>query len=105
MSESVAPGTRHHTLLNSNEPPDESELTFARSVASKVDASLEYLDHKIANLREHLKRRKEDRASLLSYRMRNKAISSASEDAPRTASRNIFVDFALDQRSFGRGQI
>jgi hypothetical protein len=53
---SVAPGTRHHTLLNTNEPPDESELTFFRSVASKTDDA-------IANLWENLKRL-EERAAL-----------------------------------------
>ncbi|KAJ7312503.1 hypothetical protein DFH08DRAFT_822237 [Mycena albidolilacea] len=52
---SVAPGTQHHALLNSNEPPDESESSFVWSVALKTEAALTYLDHEIANLRENLK--------------------------------------------------
>ncbi|KAJ7312490.1 hypothetical protein DFH08DRAFT_756460 [Mycena albidolilacea] len=52
----AAPGTRHRVLLNSNKPPDESELTFFRSVVLKIESSLTSLDDEIANLREKLAR-------------------------------------------------
>ncbi|KAJ7312447.1 hypothetical protein DFH08DRAFT_1044507 [Mycena albidolilacea] len=48
---SVASGTRYSALLNSNEPPDESEFPFVRSVMAKTEVSLAGLDAEIANLR------------------------------------------------------
>ncbi|KAJ7312408.1 hypothetical protein DFH08DRAFT_645378, partial [Mycena albidolilacea] len=75
---------------NSNEPPDESEFPFVRSVVSKTEASLAGLDAEIANLRENLKRLEEDRAALFSYQMRNTAILSPLRRVPPELLREIF---------------
>ncbi|KAJ7674223.1 hypothetical protein B0H14DRAFT_2656799 [Mycena olivaceomarginata] len=73
---SVAPGKRHHVLLNSNEPPDEPEMNFSQSVMLKIDSSLTSLDDEIANLREKLAWLEEERTSLFSYWQRNNTIPS-----------------------------
>ncbi|KAJ7312757.1 hypothetical protein DFH08DRAFT_821917 [Mycena albidolilacea] len=44
-------GTR---LLNSNQPPEESELTFVQSVVLQADASLACLDEEMTELQEKL---------------------------------------------------
>ncbi|KAJ6541684.1 hypothetical protein B0H19DRAFT_1174206 [Mycena capillaripes] len=60
----VAPGTPHHVLLNTNEPPADSEIIFTQSVISKTDAHSAYLDDKILKLQDKLKLLEEERASL-----------------------------------------
>ncbi|KAJ7302972.1 hypothetical protein DFH08DRAFT_904447 [Mycena albidolilacea] len=52
---SVVPGTRHYTLLNSNdELPEDSELAFLHSVISDVDARLACLEEEISTIQEKL---------------------------------------------------
>jgi hypothetical protein len=87
---SVAPETRHHALLNSNEPPDEPEMNFSRSVMLKIDSSLTSLDDEIANLREKLAWLEEERTSLFSYWQRNNAIPSQLRRMPPELLRVIF---------------
>ncbi|KAJ6481619.1 hypothetical protein C8R45DRAFT_1215471 [Mycena sanguinolenta] len=72
----VTPGTRHYTLLNTNEPPEDSELIFIRSVVAKISARLTRLDDEISTLQGKLKQLEGERPALLSYGMQNTAISS-----------------------------
>ncbi|KAF7340013.1 F-box domain-containing protein [Mycena venus] len=88
--ELAAPGTRHHALLTSNEPPDSSEITFMQSVISKTDDRLAYLDDEISRLENTLQRLKEERSSLCSYHMRNKAILSPLRRMPAEILGEIF---------------
>ncbi|KAJ7663944.1 hypothetical protein DFH06DRAFT_1128304 [Mycena polygramma] len=87
----VASGTRHHTLLNSNEPPDDSESSFIRSVISRTDARVAHLDEKIAKLWAQLEHLEKDRASLSSYRARNSAILSPLRRMPPEILSEIFL--------------
>ncbi|KAJ6457435.1 hypothetical protein C8R47DRAFT_1164359 [Mycena vitilis] len=63
------PAARLHTLLNGNEPPEESELPLVQSLVSQNDARSAILDEEITKLRETLRQLEQDRASLLSYRV------------------------------------
>ncbi|KAF7371155.1 F-box domain-containing protein [Mycena sanguinolenta] len=65
----VVPGTRHHTLLTTNEPPNDSELTF-------IHTDIEY---------------RCARASLSSYRAQNKAILSPLRRVPSEILTEIFL--------------
>ncbi|KAF7345515.1 F-box domain-containing protein [Mycena venus] len=65
LDASVAPGTRHHTLLTTNEPPEGSEITFVQSVVSKTDAHLARLNNETLNVKQKLQQLKEERALLL----------------------------------------
>ncbi|KAJ7312425.1 hypothetical protein DFH08DRAFT_791395 [Mycena albidolilacea] len=96
---SVAFGARHSTLLNSNEPPDESEFLFVRSVVSGAEASLAGLDAEIANLQANLKRLEEERAALFSYQTRNRAILSPLRRIPPELLREIFSAPTRDVQS------
>ncbi|KAJ7654616.1 hypothetical protein DFH06DRAFT_517985 [Mycena polygramma] len=87
----VRPGTRHHTLLNSNQPPDDSDIGLVRSVISKTDAPLARLDDEISRLRNTLKGLEEERALLLGHRTRNKAIISVLRRIPTEVLGEIFL--------------
>ncbi|KAF8211822.1 hypothetical protein K438DRAFT_1808022 [Mycena galopus ATCC 62051] len=87
---SVPPGTRHYNLLNSNEPPDDSDSTFIHSVVSDADARLARLDDEIAKIREHLHQLEEERASLSTFQTRNKAIISPLRRMPPELLSEIF---------------
>ncbi|KAF7366672.1 F-box domain-containing protein [Mycena sanguinolenta] len=87
---SITPETRHYTLLNTNEPPDDSELTFIHSVVSETSARLTRLDDEISKLQEKLKQLEDERATLLSYRTRNKAILSPLRRMPPEVLSEIF---------------
>ncbi|KAF7345514.1 ABC protein [Mycena venus] len=86
----VAPGTRHYTLLNTNEPPEESELVFIQSVISEANARLTSLNYEISKLQPTLKWSEEERASVLSYRTRNEAILSPLRRIPPEVLADIF---------------
>ncbi|KAJ7618987.1 hypothetical protein DFH06DRAFT_1306556 [Mycena polygramma] len=87
----VASGARHFTLLNSNEPPEDSEKTFIRSVISTADARVAHLDEEIAKLRAQLMHLEEERASGFSYRARNSVILSPLRRMPPEVLGEIFV--------------
>ncbi|KAJ7618986.1 hypothetical protein DFH06DRAFT_1306555 [Mycena polygramma] len=87
----VASGARHFKLLNSNEPPDDSETAFIRSVISTADASVAHLNEKISKLQAQLKHLEDERASFLSYRARNSAILSPLRRMPPEVLGEIFV--------------
>ncbi|KAF7345525.1 F-box domain-containing protein [Mycena venus] len=86
----MACGTRHYTLLNSNEPPDDSEMTMIHSVVMDTDARLACIDADMANPHEKLKQLEEERESLSSYRTRNKAILSPLRRMPSEILGEIF---------------
>ncbi|KAJ7902473.1 hypothetical protein B0H13DRAFT_2513259 [Mycena leptocephala] len=108
LDAAVAPasGTRHHTLLNSNEPPEDAELPFISSVISNTDAPLAFLDEEISKLQDQLERLEKDRASLLSYRTRHCAILSPLRRMPLEVLGEIFswtlpsLSDAMDQGRF-----
>ncbi|KAJ7663990.1 hypothetical protein DFH06DRAFT_337725 [Mycena polygramma] len=87
----VVPGTRYHTLLTSNQAPEESHLPFIRSAISKSDAPLARLDDEISKLRDTLKGLEEARTSLSSHRTQNKAILSAMRRMPPEMLGEIFL--------------
>ncbi|KAJ7312512.1 hypothetical protein DFH08DRAFT_943647 [Mycena albidolilacea] len=87
---SVAPGTRHHALLNSNEPPNDSDSVFIQSVISKADAPLAYLDKEILKVQEKLRQMEDERAALSSYWRRNRGILSPLRRMPPELLREIF---------------
>ncbi|KAJ7902475.1 hypothetical protein B0H13DRAFT_2195423 [Mycena leptocephala] len=89
----VTPGTRHHTLLNSNEPPQESELTFICSAISKADARLACLEDEISNLRKTLQQLEADHTSesLSSYRTKHKVILFPLRRMPPEVLSEIFL--------------
>ncbi|KAJ7302969.1 hypothetical protein DFH08DRAFT_986798, partial [Mycena albidolilacea] len=87
---SATPGTRHYALLNTNEPPNDSEFAFIHSVISDADARLACLDDEISTLEEKLQQLEEEHASLSSYRTRNKAILSPLRRMPPEVLGEIF---------------
>ncbi|KAJ7755200.1 hypothetical protein B0H16DRAFT_1830828 [Mycena metata] len=88
------PGTRHHTLLNSNEVPLDAELDMVKSVVLKADVDLAGLDDMIsktnAGLGDEMRQLVEQRASLSSYRARHQAILSPLRRAPPEILGEIF---------------
>ncbi|KAJ6465180.1 hypothetical protein C8R47DRAFT_1326523 [Mycena vitilis] len=87
----VVPGTRHYTLLNNNQPPDDSEISFIRLAISSTDAPLTRLDEEISKLQKTLKRLEEERALLSSHRTRNIAILSPLRRMPPEVLSEIFL--------------
>ncbi|KAF7345454.1 ABC protein [Mycena venus] len=102
----AAPGTRHHALFTTNEPPEPSEIPFIQSVISKADARIACLDDEISRIQEKLKKLEEERASLSSYRMRNRSILSPLRRMPPEVLGEIFwwtlpsLASQLDRRGF-----
>ncbi|KAJ7483566.1 hypothetical protein FB451DRAFT_1364454 [Mycena latifolia] len=87
----VAPGTRHHTLFTTNEPPGDSDLPFIHSVVSTAGARLAVLDKDISQLRDRLKQLEEEHASLLAYHTQNTAILSPLRRMPPEVLTEIFA--------------
>ncbi|KAJ7663986.1 hypothetical protein DFH06DRAFT_337664 [Mycena polygramma] len=86
----VAPESRHHGLLNSNEPPEGSDMPFIHSVVLETDEHLKRLDDDIAKLQKTLKQLKEARMSLSRYRAQNRAILSPLRRLPTEVLGEIF---------------
>ncbi|KAJ6485564.1 hypothetical protein C8R45DRAFT_276122 [Mycena sanguinolenta] len=87
---SVIPETRHHTLLTTNEPPEDSDAVFVQSVVSKTDPRLAYLENEISKIRDQLKQLEDEHHSLIIYRTRNKAILSPVRRIPTEILGGIF---------------
>ncbi|KAJ7663968.1 hypothetical protein DFH06DRAFT_1042209, partial [Mycena polygramma] len=87
----VVPGTRHYTLLNSNEAPEDSETTFIRAVVSTAEACVARLNEEIAKLQAQLEHLEEQRVSFSSYRARNSAILSPLRRMPPEVLGEIFI--------------
>ncbi|KAJ6471865.1 hypothetical protein C8R45DRAFT_936534 [Mycena sanguinolenta] len=77
-------------LLNTNEAPDDSDFEFIDSVISQAHARLACLDDKISKLQERLAPLEDERASLLNYLTRNKAILSPLRRMPPELLGEIF---------------
>ncbi|KAJ6580780.1 hypothetical protein B0H19DRAFT_1112346 [Mycena capillaripes] len=105
----LTPGTRHHTLMNTNEPPESSDIPLVLSAISKTDAPLACLDEEISRLQEKLKRLEAERAVLAGYRTRNTAVLSVLRRMPAEVFEEIFswtlpsTSGALDLGRFDMG--
>ncbi|KAJ7146563.1 hypothetical protein C8R44DRAFT_898607 [Mycena epipterygia] len=87
----VAPGTRHHKLLNTNEPPEDPvEVNLVQSVVSKIAPRLACLNHEISRLRDRLEQLEAERALLSSYLAQNNAILSPLRRMPSEVLGEIF---------------
>ncbi|KAJ6462358.1 hypothetical protein C8R47DRAFT_98096 [Mycena vitilis] len=86
-----APGTRHHALLTSNEPPRDRDIPTVQSVLYEIDARLASLDDEIARASEQLEKLKEKRSSLASHRRQNGAILSLLRRMPLEILGEIFM--------------
>ncbi|KAJ7231031.1 hypothetical protein B0H12DRAFT_1240046 [Mycena haematopus] len=84
------PETRYHTLFTTNEPPEDSESTFIRSVISKTATRLASLEDEIYKVTEKLKHLEDERASLSSHLMQHKAILSPLRRMPPELLSEIF---------------
>ncbi|KAF8211012.1 hypothetical protein K438DRAFT_1569597, partial [Mycena galopus ATCC 62051] len=88
--EQPVPGTQHFTLLNTNEPPKDSDATLVRTLISDVYAQLASLDDELSQVREKLRQLEQERALLSSYRTRNEAILSPLRRMPSELLAEIF---------------
>ncbi|KAJ7475149.1 hypothetical protein B0H11DRAFT_1728277, partial [Mycena galericulata] len=74
----VTPGSRHHTLLTTNEIPDPSDIPLIQQAVVECAARLAYLDHQISRLvqeiMDQMVKWKEERSLLLDHLAQNKAI-------------------------------
>ncbi|KAJ7483547.1 hypothetical protein FB451DRAFT_1129456, partial [Mycena latifolia] len=86
----VAPGTQHHKLVTTNEPPALLDLVHVESIIAKIDAHLTGLDDQISQMRDHLKQLEEECVSLLRYREQNVAICSPLRRMPPEVLAEIF---------------
>ncbi|KAJ7780134.1 hypothetical protein DFH07DRAFT_793903 [Mycena maculata] len=82
---------RHQQLLTTNEPPESPELIYVRSVLSKTDARLEWLDDEISRLQDRLKQLEEERGALSAYRAQNHLILSPLRRIPAEILTEIFA--------------
>ncbi|KAK7024985.1 F-box domain-containing protein [Favolaschia claudopus] len=83
-------GTTHHRLLNSNEPPVESETAFIRDLVSKSDHNLAIIDAEISTLQTRIGTLRAQRASLLDFRRRTRSVTSLLRRMPPELLREIF---------------
>ncbi|KAJ7467774.1 hypothetical protein B0H11DRAFT_47263 [Mycena galericulata] len=81
------PGSRHHTLLHSNMPPELSEVPFIQSTIANTDAYLTRLRLGDAGIQQL----EEEHASLSTYLAQNKAILSPLRRMPPEILAEIFV--------------
>ncbi|KAJ7648308.1 hypothetical protein DFH06DRAFT_1135752 [Mycena polygramma] len=82
--------TRHLQLWRSNEPPEETEVTPIRSVASNVATRLVALNEEIALLRDRLKQLEDKRESLSRFHRESTAILSPLRRMPTEILLEIF---------------
>ncbi|KAJ6552818.1 hypothetical protein B0H19DRAFT_893593, partial [Mycena capillaripes] len=77
--------------LNTNEPPEDSELASIRSIVTNGGIRLTRLDTDISQLREQLRQLEEERLALSSFRARNMAILSPLRRVPVEVLSEIFL--------------
>ncbi|KAJ7483350.1 hypothetical protein FB451DRAFT_104841 [Mycena latifolia] len=89
----VTPGTRHYELLNSNEPPQESDLGSIKLVSSKASMHLRCLDGEISRIRDHdlLKELEEERSAVSNFLAQNDSILSPLRRMPPEILGDIFL--------------
>ncbi|KAJ7457187.1 hypothetical protein B0H11DRAFT_2063165, partial [Mycena galericulata] len=83
-------GTRHHTLLNSNEEPLESELDFIHSELSKTSECLAHLDDEESRLWDRLLQLEDEKALLSNYHAQNRGVVSPLRRMPPEVLAEIF---------------
>ncbi|KAK7031754.1 F-box domain-containing protein [Favolaschia claudopus] len=81
---------RYHTLWTTNEAPQSSEITFLKSVISKADARLAWIDQELSKLRDTVMQLEEERASLSDALERNKAVLAPHRRLPTEILDEIF---------------
>ncbi|KAJ6485510.1 hypothetical protein C8R45DRAFT_996833 [Mycena sanguinolenta] len=92
----AVPGTPHYALLNSNEPPVESDAVVARSTIVQAEGHLAWLRQAIARLREQLKdseelkQLEEEWVLISSYRAESRTILSPLRRMPPELLCEIF---------------
>ncbi|KAJ7483459.1 hypothetical protein FB451DRAFT_1129358 [Mycena latifolia] len=86
----VAPGTRHHGLLISNEAPLDLDFIAVEEMISKTDARLVVLDIEISRLQDRLKQLEDKRAALQTFRKQNVAVLSPLRRLPPEVLGEIF---------------
>ncbi|KAJ7138180.1 hypothetical protein C8R44DRAFT_661234, partial [Mycena epipterygia] len=86
----ATPGTRHHSLLNSNEAPLDSDSTIVKAVISKDRARLAWVDQEISRLYDRMRHLEEERASLSSHLAENTPILSPLRRMPPEVLSEIF---------------
>ncbi|KAJ6462381.1 hypothetical protein C8R47DRAFT_1327202 [Mycena vitilis] len=100
-----APGTRHHGLLTSNQPPLDSDFPIVQSVLFETDARLASLANEIERVSEQLEKLKQKRSSLSSYRAQNGSILSLLRRMPPEILGEIFTRTLPSPRRRNRIQI
>ncbi|KAJ7602707.1 hypothetical protein DFH06DRAFT_1397229 [Mycena polygramma] len=100
-----APGTRHHGLLTSNQPPLDSDFLTVQSVLFETDARLVSVDDEIACVSQQLEKLKQKRSSLSSYRAQNGSILSLLRRMPPEILGEIFMRTLPSPRRRKRIQI
>ncbi|KAJ7654663.1 hypothetical protein DFH06DRAFT_518732 [Mycena polygramma] len=86
----ATPGTRHHVLLNSNEPPLDSDIPIVETVILDAGAWLGFLNKEIERLEERQKELQAERVSLYSYEAQNRIILSPLRRMPPEILEEIF---------------
>jgi hypothetical protein len=81
---------RHYTLLNTNEPPEESDLPSFHSAVSDADTHLARIQEKLEALKEKMALLEGERAVLSSYRMSCRAVLSPLRKMPPEILGEIF---------------
>ncbi|KAJ6603239.1 hypothetical protein DFH09DRAFT_1019247, partial [Mycena vulgaris] len=89
--------TRHRELLNTNEPPLDSEYPFIQSLVSQIRRRLSRHGDKISVLRAQLEQLENEHSSLQKNLARNTAILSPVRRMPHEVLSEIFV-LALPSR-------
>ncbi|KAJ7114047.1 hypothetical protein C8R44DRAFT_984599 [Mycena epipterygia] len=84
------PDTRHRSLLNTNEVPQDSDITYVKSVVSKIRLRLAHVDNEILRLRDQLKAMEEERTLLSLSLAQNSAILSPLRRMPPEVLCEIF---------------
>ncbi|KAJ7709045.1 hypothetical protein B0H17DRAFT_916453, partial [Mycena rosella] len=86
----VAPGKRHHELLNSNEPVLESDIPSIQSAIAETSEHLSSLDHQISGLRVRLKQLEEECTAVSRFHTQNEIILSPLRRMPTEVLGEIF---------------
>ncbi|KAJ7603813.1 hypothetical protein FB45DRAFT_811734 [Roridomyces roridus] len=81
---------RHLTLMNTNDPPQDSERLYVREVVSKADARLACVEDEISRLEDRLKVLLREHALLSEYRTKNVGILSPLRRMPPEILGQIF---------------
>ncbi|KAJ7246152.1 hypothetical protein B0H12DRAFT_768396 [Mycena haematopus] len=88
----TAPRTlaRYHHLLNTNEPPQDSDLALIRPLAEKTAARLAYLEAERLRLKDQMKQLEAEHAMLSKYQSQNTTILSPLRRIPLEILAEIF---------------